>query len=160
MRAGSRAPRRTGDGGDASFIVTVTWIIAATPRSGAPLAIALARICHRTRGVRQRIIPQGNPPGGGAGRGAGQPEVHKGERVRQIIEGYGCELLFLPAYSPDLSPIEGMVSKVKQALRRASERTQAGLVAGIRAALDTVTAQDAAGWFAHCSHPSRSDQSL
>ena len=86
--------------------------------------------------------------------------VHKGERVREIIEGYGCELLFLPAYSPDLNPIEGMFSKVKQALRRAGKRTQEGLVAGIGAALDTVTAQDAAGWFTHCGYPPRQDQSL
>ena len=86
--------------------------------------------------------------------------VHKGERVRESIEGYGCALLFLPAYSPDLNPIEGMFSKVKQALRRAGKRTQEGLVAGIGAALDTVTAQDAAGWFTHCGYPPRQDQSL
>jgi transposase len=34
------------------------------------------------------------------------PRAHKGERVRELIEGRGCELLFLPPYSPDLSPIE------------------------------------------------------
>ena len=32
--------------------------------------------------------------------------VHKGARVRQLIEDKGCQVLFLPAYSPDLSPIE------------------------------------------------------
>jgi transposase len=32
--------------------------------------------------------------------------AHKGERVRKLIEGRGCEVLFLPPYSPDLNPIE------------------------------------------------------
>jgi hypothetical protein len=39
--------------------------------------------------------------------------VHKGVRVRQLIEARGCELLFLPASSPDCSPIEETFSKVK-----------------------------------------------
>lgn len=86
--------------------------------------------------------------------------VHKGERVRAIIERHGCQLLFLPAYSPDLNPIEGMFSKVKQALRRAGKRTQAELIAAMGAALDAVTAQDAAGWFTHCGYPPTQDQSL
>ena len=86
--------------------------------------------------------------------------VHKGERVREIIAGYGCALHFLPAYSPDLNPIEGMFSKVKQALRRAGKRTQDELVAAIGAALDTVTAHDAAGWFTHCGYPPHQDQPL
>jgi transposase len=86
--------------------------------------------------------------------------VHKGERVRQLIEGCGCEVRFLPADSPDFSPIEGMFSKVKQALRRAGKRTQEELVGAIGAALDRVTAQDAAGWFTHCGYPPRSDHSL
>lgn len=86
--------------------------------------------------------------------------VHKEERVREIIERYGCHLMFLPAYSPDLNPIEGMFSKVKQALRRAGKRTQEELVTAIGAALDTVTAVDARGWFTHCGYPPPQDQSL
>lgn len=86
--------------------------------------------------------------------------VHKGERVREVIEGYGCELRFLPAYSPDLNPIEGTFSKVKQALRRAGKRRQEGLIGAIGAALGTVTTGDAAGWFAHCGYPPHQDQSL
>jgi transposase len=78
--------------------------------------------------------------------------VHKGQRVRAVIEEYGCTLLYLPAYSPDLTPIEGMFSKVKTAVRRAGKREQAALEAAIGAALDTVTARDAAGWFAHCGY--------
>ena len=39
--------------------------------------------------------------------------AHKRERVRELIEGRGCELLYLPPYSPDLNPIEEAFSKIK-----------------------------------------------
>jgi transposase len=45
--------------------------------------------------------------------------IHTGEKVRQAIEARGCRLLFLPSYSPDLSPIEEAFSKLKTFLRRA-----------------------------------------
>jgi len=78
--------------------------------------------------------------------------VHKGPAVRRLIEARGCRLLFLPAYSPDFAPIEHAFSKVKAALRRAGARTRAALEAAIAAALDTITAQDAAAWFRHCGY--------
>ena len=59
---------------------------------------------------------------------------------------------FLPAYSPDLNPIEKMWSKVKSLLRGAEARTPADLIAAIGQALARVTAQDALGWFASCSY--------
>ena len=49
--------------------------------------------------------------------------AHKGGRVREIVEGLGCELVYLPPYSPDLNPIEQAFSKVKGLLRRAEART-------------------------------------
>lgn len=79
--------------------------------------------------------------------------AHKGERVRELIEGRGCSLLFLPPYSPDFSPIEEAFSKVKARLRRAAARTRGALVEAIGRALDAVTAKDARGWFAHCGYP-------
>jgi transposase len=80
--------------------------------------------------------------------------VHKGAEVRQIIVGAGCELVSLPAYSPDFSPIEGAYSKVKGQVRRAGKRTQAELEAAIGDAVGAVTAADARGWFQHCGyHP-------
>jgi len=48
--------------------------------------------------------------------------VHKGERVHELVEERGCEVLFLPSYSPDLNPIEEAFSKVKGLLRRAEAR--------------------------------------
>jgi transposase len=82
--------------------------------------------------------------------------VHKGERVRQLIEARGCELLFLPAYSPDFSPIEETFSKLKAFLRRVGARTYEVLQEAIGQALETVTTADALGWFTHCGyHPAQ-----
>src|SRR5215216_124332 len=51
--------------------------------------------------------------------------AHKSERVRKLIEAQeGCELLFLPPYSPDFNPIEEAFSKVKGSLRKAAARTR------------------------------------
>ena len=61
--------------------------------------------------------------------------AHKGERVRQAIEAKGCQLLFLPGYSPDFSPIEEAFSKLKAALRRAGARTREALQEAIGQAL-------------------------
>ena len=52
---------------------------------------------------------------------------HKGERVHQLIEAHGSQLLFLPASSPDYSPIEETFSKVKAFLRRVGARTHEAL---------------------------------
>lgn len=79
-------------------------------------------------------------------------QAHKSARVRLAIEAKGCQLLFLPGYSPDLSPIEEAFSKLKTALRRAGARTQEALEEAISQALFTITAQDAQGWFHHCGY--------
>ncbi len=79
-------------------------------------------------------------------------KAHKSERVRQVIEDKGCQLLFLPGYSPDFSPIEEIFSKLKMSLRRAGARTREALEEAICQALLTVTAQDARGWFTHCGY--------
>lgn len=78
--------------------------------------------------------------------------VHKVARVQQLIEERGCHLLFLPAYSPDFSPIEETFSKIKAFLRRAGARTREALQEAIAQALLTVTSQDAHGWFRHCGY--------
>jgi transposase len=79
--------------------------------------------------------------------------VHYSEAAREAIEAAGCELWFLPGYSPDLSPIEEAFSKLKAQLRRAQARTVDTLVAAIGAALDAITPHDALGWFQHCGYP-------
>lgn len=85
--------------------------------------------------------------------------VHKDKRVRPLIEGAGCVLVYLPAYSPDLTPIEQAFSKIKNYLRRAGARTRTALAAAITAAMATVTAEDAKGWFTSCGYPPPSRQS-
>lgn len=76
--------------------------------------------------------------------------VHKAKRVRELIEARGCELRFLPTYSPDFSPIEPCFSKIKAALRKAAARTQEALDEAIGQAIRLVTSDDALGWFRHC----------
>jgi len=60
--------------------------------------------------------------------------------------------LFLPAYSPDFSPIEETFSKIKAYLRRVGARTREALQEALAQSLETVTSQDARGWFAHCGY--------
>lgn len=79
--------------------------------------------------------------------------VHKGQAVRERIEACGCQLVFLPRYSPDFNPIEGAFSKLKTFLRRVGARTREALEAAIGEGLQTITAQDARGWFGHCGYP-------
>src|SRR5581483_12041309 len=82
--------------------------------------------------------------------------IHLGPRVKQAIEERSCQLLFLPAYSPDFSPIEGAFSKLKTILRRVSARTREALQDAIIEALPHITPQDALGWFRHGGYPAPS----
>jgi transposase len=77
---------------------------------------------------------------------------HKSDPTLALITNAGAQVLFLPAYSPDLNPIEKMWSKVKSLLRGAEARTLADLITAIGQALAKVTAQDALGWFASCGY--------
>ena len=78
--------------------------------------------------------------------------AHKNPDTISLIEKVGAEVRFLPAYSPDLNPIEMMWSKVKSLLRKAQSRTRPDLLAAISSALASVTSQDASGWFTHCGY--------
>ena len=77
---------------------------------------------------------------------------HKSEFTLSLMDEAGVQVLFLPAYSPDLNPIEKMWSKVKNCLRGAEARTEATLIQAIAAALKNVTRQDAMNWFASCGY--------
>ncbi len=74
---------------------------------------------------------------------------YKSDPTLALISQAGAEVLFLPAYSPDLNPIEMMWSKVKQRLRTVEARNHADLIAAIGQALARVTPHDALHWFAH-----------
>jgi len=78
--------------------------------------------------------------------------AHKNEATVALITACGAEARFLPAYSPDLNPIEMMWSKVKTLLRTAAARTDTALLQAIAHALAAVSADDAKHWFAHCGY--------
>lgn len=77
---------------------------------------------------------------------------HKVAGVRELIEGAGCRLIYLPPYSPDFSPIEKIFAKVKQLLRAAEARDVPGLLEAIHQALSKVTADECQACFAACGY--------
>ena len=80
--------------------------------------------------------------------------AHKPGRVRELIEGRGLELLYLPSYSPDYNPIEEAFSKIKEIVRRACARTREALLEELGEALAAVSFRDAWGFFEHAGyHP-------
>jgi transposase len=78
--------------------------------------------------------------------------AHKTDKVKELIEERGCKLWFLPAYSPDLNPIEEAFSKVKAHLRKSAARTREALLEAMGEALSSITPRDAVGWFVHCGY--------
>jgi transposase len=78
--------------------------------------------------------------------------AHKSERVRELIEQRGCQVWYLPSYSPDLSPIEEAFSKLKGLLRKAEARSRQALEEAIAGALDAITPRDALAYLKHCNY--------
>jgi transposase len=83
---------------------------------------------------------------------------HKGSQVRELIEGRGCELMYLPPYSPDLNPIEEAFSKIKRILRRAQAYNREALIEAMGATLSALTSHDARGFFEHRGYRSLDQQ--
>ena len=78
--------------------------------------------------------------------------AHRTEKVRELVQARGADLLFLPSYSPDLNPIEEAFSKIKALVRKAGARMRETLVEAIGRALAAVTPEDAASWFGHAGY--------
>ena len=76
---------------------------------------------------------------------------HKADAVRLAVETGGACLLFLPAYSPDFSPIEQASGKLKACLRRAHPQSFTNLLNVLHRALDTISVTDALGFFCTAS---------
>ena len=72
---------------------------------------------------------------------------HQSEEAVEAVEGAGARVVPLPPWSPDMTPIEEMVSKVKNAMRSAAARTTEAVYAAFGSALHDVTPEDIAGWF-------------
>lgn len=79
---------------------------------------------------------------------------HKVSGVRETLEKRGARLLYLPAYSPDLNPIEMAFSKLKAALRRAAQTTFEGLIEAVKNALNTFSSSHCSNFFRHASYAS------
>jgi len=78
--------------------------------------------------------------------------AHKVKGVRELIEGCGARVLYLPPYSPDLNPIEKCWSKVKTYLRQAKARTCEALEQALKEVLLLITKEDSEGWFTSCGY--------
>jgi transposase len=79
--------------------------------------------------------------------------AHKASAVRRMLDQAGIEYRYLPPYSPDLNPIEQAWSKLKIHLRTKAARSLEALEAELGPALDTITANDAQGWFRLAGYP-------
>lgn len=78
--------------------------------------------------------------------------AHTSPRVDQLVESAGARALRLPPYSPDFNPIENAISKMKSLLRKLARRSMEDLESAIATAMDTITPQDARGFFKHCGY--------
>jgi transposase len=78
--------------------------------------------------------------------------AHKADHIREVIEAHGCQLLCLPPYSPDFTPIEQAFSKIKAILRGLGARTKEALQEAVGLAIEAIPPHDAAAWFAHAGY--------
>ena len=105
-----------------------------------PMFLAYVKQCLVPTLKRGEIVLMDNLP------------VHKVAGVREAIEAVGATLLYLPSYSPDLNPIEMAFSKLKAHLRKAAERTIAGLLRRIGRVVKTFTPQECTNFFSHAGY--------
>ena len=78
--------------------------------------------------------------------------VHHGEEVRELVERFGCELLYLPTYSPDLNPIEHLFAKLKAFIKALRTETLDALIQAFCDAVKTVTPENVLNTFKHCGY--------
>jgi transposase len=84
--------------------------------------------------------------------------AHRPKRIRELIEERGCELVYLPPYSPDLNPIEEALSKIKHLLRKSGARTKEALIEAMGRTLAAVSARDVRGFFVNCGYRAPAQQ--
>lgn len=77
---------------------------------------------------------------------------HKNEKIIKLIESTGARVVFLPPYSPDLSPIEKMWSKIKDFLKRSKPRSKAEFHNSLGGALHEIDEGDLHGWYEECGY--------
>lgn len=75
--------------------------------------------------------------------------IHKGKKIREMIESVGAKLIYIPTYSPEYNPIEQMWSKIKRILQGLSARTYPDLAKAIEIAFERISLNDIHNWFTH-----------
>ena len=78
--------------------------------------------------------------------------AHTAPRIAELLSQRGCQLWFLPSYSPDLSPIEMAIAKIKSVLRSIGARNVEALSQAIAYALEQISEADARAFFRHCGY--------
>lgn len=78
--------------------------------------------------------------------------VHHGEEVRALVERFGCELLYLPTYSPDFNPIEHLFAKIKAFVKHLRPDATDKLIQAFCDAVKTVSPQNVRNAFEHCGY--------
>ncbi len=120
--------------------VVASMSVAAATSAAVFLAFVEQVLAPALRGRADAIVVMDNLP------------AHKAERVRAALKRAGIEHRYLPAYSPDLNPIEPCWSKLKGWLRAKAARSLEALKAELGPALAAITARDARGWFRLCGY--------
>jgi transposase len=131
---------------------TPTTLVAALAPTGLGAVLSFPGACDRAAFrvyVRDLLAPPLRP---GQSVVVDNLTVHKDPQIAAVLAGRGCELRFLPPYSPDFTPVELAMSKLKTTLRRLAPRTQDTLDQAITIAVDEITPQDARHWFKHCGY--------
>jgi len=100
--------------------------------------------------VRQGLAPKLRP---GAVVLLDNLSVHHASVIEAVVRARQGQVVFLPPYSPDFSPLENCWAKVKTALRAAAARIRHTLARALTTALRRITPQDIRGWFRHCGYP-------
>ena len=78
--------------------------------------------------------------------------IHKTKEIEALIQAAGANLIYLPPYSPDFSPIENCWSKIKSVLRSIGARNYPDLAKAIEEAFNQVSLKDIQSWFTHCCY--------
>jgi transposase len=78
--------------------------------------------------------------------------IHQGGDIEKIVKKAGCSVLYLPPYSPDLSPIELAWGWIKRFVRRLGPRDEASRAEAVKKAIAALPDEFATGWFAKCGY--------
>lgn len=131
---------------------SITLVATVTPKGMGPALTmpgALDRIAFDTF-VDQVLVPSLSP---GQTVVLDNLSVHNSAYARQRIESAGCQLRFLPRYSPDFNPIELAFAKLKHHLRQQQARTFDTIVSETGRAMSRITTDDIRGFYRAAGYP-------